>query len=160
MRIGEVVIIGPDVENKRRFIKAVSDTIEIQNNHLTFGTLQINNQLMVHLYGITVSENNLNSSWDLVSRKLLGNVVLFNWNSPQSFSAAKAIIEFLTTRYSMPFVIAANLNNNSNLIPKPLINFGIRVANQGHFTFCKVSEPESIKRVLIILINSVLEKLE
>jgi phosphoenolpyruvate carboxylase len=60
----------------------------------------------------------------------------------------------------MPFVVAANLNNNSDLIPKPLINFGIRVTNQGHFTFCKVSEPESVKRVLIILINAVLEKLE
>ena len=159
MRIGEIAILGPDVDNKQRFIQAVSDSIDIQDNTLTFGRLQINSQLVVHLYGLTIREHKLNSSWDLVSKKLLGYIVLFNWNNPESFSDAKSIIEFLTTRYSMPLVIAANLNNSTNLIPRELINFGINIADQEHFTFCKVSEPESIRRVLLLLLNVIIEKL-
>lgn len=159
MRIGEIAIIGPEFENKQVFIKTVCNKIEIQNDALIFSRLPINSQLVVHLYGLNLSENNLNMTLDLISKKLLGYIVLFNWNIPDSYSSVKSMVDFITTRYNIPMVIAANLVNEANPVPKELLNVGFSIADHGHFTFCRISEPKSTKRVLITLINTVIERL-
>ncbi|MFQ5822634.1 MAG: hypothetical protein ACE5JB_01100 [bacterium] len=156
MRIGEIAILGPAKKIKQDFIKAVCDEIVIQTDKLIFGRLLIDNQLVVHLYGLEISEKELSFAWDLVSKKLLGYVVLFNWNNSESLSSVKSIIDFMTSRYNIPLVIAANLEKDSEPIPEEFIDVDFHISEQSQFTFCRLSKPESVKKVLIILINSVI----
>lgn len=157
MRIGEIAIVSPGLETNRQFIKAVCDEVVLETENLVLGRLQINNQLALHLYGLKLSQNQLNTSWDLVSKKLLGYVVLFNWNQADSFSAIKPFVDALTARYSIPLIVAATLNNGQSAIPEQLINVEFNLAKQSQFTFCKLSEPASIKNVLVALINQVID---
>lgn len=157
MRIGEIAILGPDIKSNQLFVKAVCDEIVLQTESLIFGRLIINNQLAVHLYGLDLSEKDFSFAWDLVSKKLLGYVVLFNWNSPDSLSSVKSIVDFLNSRYNVPLVVAANIKQGSSPIPEELLNIEFDMSEQNQFTFCRLSEPKSARNVLIILINSIID---
>ncbi len=159
MRIGEIAIVGPGLETKKKFIKAICEEIVIETESLIFGRLQINNQLVIHLYGLDWSEKQLHHAWDLVSQKLLGYVVLFNWNHADSYTSARSIVDNLTARYTVPVVIAATLQNGQAPVPEEFLNAEFNLTQQSQFTFCKLSEPESVRNVLIKLINSAIEHL-
>ncbi|MFQ5639769.1 MAG: hypothetical protein ACE5IR_17425 [bacterium] len=159
MRIGEIAIVGPDLDSKKKFISAVCDEIVIETKSLIFGRLQINDQLLLHLYGAEIPEKESNPAWELVSRKLLGYIILFNWNSSESYSSATSTIDSLTDKYNLPLVIAADIKNGQTPVPNELLNAQMSLTEQGQFTFCKLSDPESAKKVLIMLINSVLERM-
>ncbi|MFQ5674688.1 MAG: hypothetical protein ACE5G1_02225 [bacterium] len=158
MRIGEIAIVGPGTIAKHEFIRAVCDEIEIQTEDLIFGRLQINEQLSLHLYGLDITKD-IKPSIDLVSKKLLGYVVLFNWTNPESYSEVVSTVESLTSRYRLPVVVAANLQNGVQEIPSQMLNIDINLSADGQFTFCRLSDPASVRNVLIMLINFVIHKL-
>lgn len=158
MRIGEIAIVGPGRQPKYEFIKTVCDEIVVGTDDLVFGTLKINEQLVVHLYGMAIGDKDIRPSLDLVSKKLLGYVFLFNWSSQESYSQVISTIDSLTSRYNLPVVIAANLKNGSPDIPEQMLNVDFTVSPEGQFTFCRVSDPESVRNVLVMLINSVINK--
>ena len=158
MRIGEIAIVGAGIRAKQHFIKAVCDEIVVENNDLVFGRLQINEQLVIHLYGLEFTNTEIKPSLDLVSKKLLGYVFLFNWGRQDSYSEVVSTIDSLTSRYNLPLVIAANLQNGSTEIPSQMLNVDFDISSEGQFTFCKLSDPESVRNVLVMLINSVIDK--
>lgn len=158
MRIGEIAVVGPGYKNKHEFIKSVCDEVVVNTEKLVFGRLQINEQLIVHLYGLDLTEKNITPAWDLVSKKLLGYVVLFNWNNADSYAKIKETVDSLSTKYKLPLVIAATLQNGSLAFPKELVNAELELSDQAQLTFCKISDPQSVKNVLVTLINSVIER--
>jgi len=158
MRIGEIAIVGPGILSKKEFIKTVCDEIVVENDDLVFGRLQINEQLVIHLYGLEITDIEIRPSLDLVSKKLLGYVFLFEWGSQDSYSEVVSTIDSLTSRYNLPLVIAANLQNGSAGIPSQMLNVDFDISSDGQFTFCKLSDPESVRNVLVMLINSVIDK--
>ncbi|RMF68575.1 MAG: hypothetical protein D6743_03155 [Calditrichaeota bacterium] len=156
MRIAEIAVVGADKRTKLEFIDAVCDELVFQTDKLIFGRLQVNPQLMIHLYGLELSDR-LTPSWDLVSKKLLGYVVLFDWENQQAYEAARANVESLSERYALPLVIAAALPNGHTEVPDQLVKAAFDLSEQGQFTFYKLSDPPSIKGVLVKLLNAVLE---
>lgn len=156
MRISEIAIFSPGLETNRRFVKAVCDEVVLETESMVFGRLQINNQLVLHLYGLKLADGQPNPSWDLVSKKLLGYVVLFNWNQAESLAAIKPLVDALSARYDVPMVVAATLQNGQHAIPEQIINVDFGLAKQNEFTFCKLSDAASIKKVLISLIDQVI----
>lgn len=156
MRIGEIAVVGPGRDCQKKFIDAVCDEIVIETESLIFGRLQINSQLVIHLYGFELSEKERNQAWDLVSRKLLGYVVLFNWSSPESYAAVSSTIDSVTAKYNLPLIVAASLQNGQTSIPNELLNAQLSLSEKSQFTFFRFSPPQSAKRVLIMLINSVI----
>jgi len=158
MRIGEIAIVGPGIRAKQQFIKTVCDEIVVENNDLVFGRLQINEQLVIHLYGLEFTDTEIEPALDLVSKKLLGYVFLFNWGRQDSYSEVVSTIDSLTSRYNSPLVIAANLQNGSSEIPSQMLNVDFDISSEGQFTFFRLSDPESVRNVLVMLINSVIDK--
>ncbi len=150
--------MGPDILPKQQFIKAVCDEIVVENNDLVFGRLQINEQLVIHLYGLEFTDTEIEPALDLVSKKLLGYVFLFNWGRQDSYSEVVSTIDSLTSRYNLPLVIAANLQNGSTEIPSQMLNVDFDISSEGQFTFFRLSDPESVRNVLVMLINSVIDK--
>jgi len=159
MRIGEIAIVGRGIRPKQEFIKTVCDEIVIENDDLVFGRLQINEQLVIHLYGLEFTDKEIKPSLDLVSKKLLGYVFLFDWGSQDSYSEVVSTIDSLTSRYNLPLVIAANLQNGSTEIPSQMLNVDFDISSEGQFTFFKLSDSESVRNVLVMLINSIIDKI-
>jgi signal recognition particle receptor subunit beta len=158
MRIGEIAIIGPDNDIKKRFIEAVCNKVDLSNDQLTFGRLPIDDQITLHLYGISVEKSNNKVSWDLLARKMLGYVVLFSWESPQSFDLVKTTLDELTHRYESTLVVAANIDDGGFTAHKTLLQEGISITNEAKLIFCDVAKPESVKQVLLTLVNLLIDK--
>ncbi len=158
MRIGEIALLGPERENQYKFIRAACQQIEMQSSPLLFGRIFINKELVLHLYGLCVPENELNMSWDVIAKKLLGYIVLFNWEDLKSYERVKSTVDFLTRRYDMPLLIAANVSEEMLNLPMDIINQNIDLAPQCDFTFFNVENPKSVKQVLIKLLDSVIER--
>lgn len=158
MRIGEIAIISPAYKTKLQFIQAVCDEIVFQTEKLIFGRLQINNQLVLHLYGLDHRDSENNPSWDLVSRKLLGYIMLFDWDNPHALDSMKDSVDSFLTRYQIPILIASNTDSMSG-IPAALMNVDINISKDADFTFCDIRKPQSVRNVLVMLVDAVLDRL-
>ena len=99
MRIGEVLVISPPGSLNQSFINAVCQKLEHQDNDVNFGRLPINDELALHLYGLPMKQMDNPAAWDLISPKMLGYILLFDWN--QSESARRLNTSEKNIRYKM-----------------------------------------------------------
>lgn len=159
MRIGEIAIVGPHAPTKRDFIRNISDEVVIQTDDLIFGRLRVNNQLLLHLYGVNYVHGNHSPSWDLVSEKLLGYIILFNWERSEFYENVKTLVDDLTSKQSAPLVVAANVQDLNEAMPQEFMNIGINLASSCEFTFCDATSREGSKKALVILLDAILEKM-
>ena len=159
MRIGEIAIVGPDRLIIDTFIRTVSDEIEIQNDTLTFARFRVNEQLLLHLYGLEYADENLKPAWDLMSKKLMGYVFVFNWTAADSISDLRPAIDALTARYKIPFVAAAATGSEDSGIPEKLIDLNMHLSGQARFTFYNPGDQSSVRNVLLILVNALLDRI-
>lgn len=161
MRIGEIAVISPPGEIKEIFIRSVCQKLQKANNKICFGRLKINDQLILHLYGISVDKEDSSIAWDLISPKILGYIVIFNWEDQSSLEEIKNILDFFSTNFSAPIIVVANVADESN-IPVPnkfLESNGILIAQNTRFIFCQISNPIYSKKVVATVIDILLDNL-
>ncbi len=159
MRIAEIAVIGSGRNLRDTFIQAVCQKLELTNDNVTFGRLPINDQLVLHLYGLASQPNGQTPAWDLIAKKMLGYVVLFSWQDAESLERLKPIIDFLASRYETPLVVAAHLAGKPQPVPPALFDNGIALTASGKFTFCDVRNPSSARKTLATLIDSLIAKM-
>jgi hypothetical protein len=158
MRIGEIAILGPNPEEKRLFIQSVCQKLELENESVAFGRFPINDQLVLHLYGVALHAESQPVAWDLFARKMLGYIVLFPWQDAESFERLKPVLDLLNTRYEATIVVAAHMPNGNLPIPPALYEEGIALTTEGKFMFCDVRQPASARKILLTLIDSLIDK--
>jgi hypothetical protein len=160
MRIGEIAILGSSNEEKRLFIQSVCQKLELANDDIAFGRLPINEQLMLHLYGVALQPTDTQSvAWDLLARKMLGYIVLFRWQDAGSFERIKPVIDQLATSYEATMVVAAYVVNGRPPVPPMLYEDGIAVTAEGKFMFCDLRQPASARKILLALIETIIDKM-
>lgn len=159
MRIAEIAVLGPNHEEKRLFIQSACQKLELTNDHITFGRLPINDQLVLHLYGVGLQSEAEALTWDLLARKCLGYIVLFSWQDDESLERLKPLLDQLASRYDAAMVVAAHLANGKLAVPPALYEQGIAVTAEGKFMFCDVRQPASVRKILLALIESLLDKM-
>ncbi len=159
MKIGEVAVISHDQQSRDNFIQSVCSEIDIKDEIISFGRFEINDQLALHLYGISIDKENTELSWDLISRKMLGYVFIFNWDDQISLQTIKPVIDKFTSTISAPSVIVAN-TKNKQAAPVPKIFYksnGFILSRDCRFTFSQLNDLHSAKDVLVLLVDMLLE---
>ena len=159
MRIAEIAIIGANSEEKRLFIQSLCSKLELDTEHITFGRFPINDQLVLHLYGIVILPNAPPIAWDLISKKMLGYVVLYSWNDTEAFEQLKPVLDHLTSRSYAPLVVAANTPNGHQPVPQQIYEGGVSLTTEGKFMFCDVRKPASVRKILVALVDSLIDKM-
>jgi len=159
MRIGEIAIVGPQRDIKQAFIRSIADSIEVENGELTFGRYNVNEQLILHLYGITISPESSFISWDIISPKLLGFIALFKWGDANSFRKTQVLVDELFSKFDTEIIVAGHTEEAFPKIPAAF-EFGIPTDKRGALTFCNVHDPRSVKKVLLTLVNHIIDQLE
>ncbi|MFC5473148.1 GTP-binding protein [Paraherbaspirillum soli] len=113
----KIVISGPVGAGKTSLITTLTDAYcistearsseQIGKTHTTvgldFGVLQIGGQT-IHLCG-TPGQARFDFMWDILCQGTLGLVLMVAANRPQDFPHARRILEFITSRKPLPFVI-------------------------------------------------------
>lgn len=113
----KLVIAGPVGAGKTTFVQTMSQTEVIAteaeatedigklNTTVAFdyGTLMLDGQEL-HLYG-TPGQDRFNFMWDVLVEGALGLVLLVAGTRPQDFAPARNILEYITSRNPVPFVV-------------------------------------------------------
>lgn len=159
MRIGEVAIVSHKSHEHEAFIRSICQKIDIKNEQLSFGRFEVNDQLALYLYG--VSNDYQSTSLDLISRKTLGFILIFDWEDKKVFEITKSVIDYFSRNFKAPIIIVANIKNKQDPpIPDSFFRLdGIPLSPDCRFTFGQVDDPESARHVMILLVNMLIEKL-
>jgi len=113
----KLVISGPVGAGKTTFVQTLSETPVIATEAeasedigklnttvaFDFGTLNLDGQEL-HIYG-TPGQDRFNFMWDVLCEGALGLIVLVAGDRPQDFTHARNILEYITSRNPIPFVI-------------------------------------------------------
>jgi len=160
MRIGEIAVVGPHAPAKRKFVRNVCDEIAAQTDDFIFGRLKVAEQLLLHLYGVSEFHCDPNLSWQLVSNKLLGYILLFDWQRSESLGNIKNILDELTAKQT-PVIVVANIEEGSpSRIPAVFLKKGLGLTSSCQLTFCDVGNRKCAKAPLVLLLDTIIEKME
>lgn len=113
----KLVVSGPVGAGKTTFVQTLSETPVIATEAeasedigkanttvaFDFGTLQIGGQ-PVHLYG-TPGQDRFDFMWEVLCEGALGLALLVAGDRPRDFLHARNILEFITSRVSVPFIV-------------------------------------------------------
>ena len=158
-RTGEIVVVSSyDTENNN-FIKAICAETYQTNQNIMYGRLEISESLCLLLYGIGFASNKSNFAWELIARKILGYIVLFDWYEEKSFSETKEILDFLINKLNAPILVVGELKNDQTSFQQNVYNPSISLSNQVKFTMCHSSNVSSINKVLVSFLDTLIERM-
>lgn len=158
MRIGEVAIISHTSHEAEAFIRAICQRIDFSNKSVSFGRLEVNENLMLHLYGIS-AELNLRSL-ELISQKTLGFIIIFDWENKQALEFTKSILDHCSRNFNAPIVVVASIQDKKDPpIPDRFFQLeGIPLSTGCKFTFGQIDDASSARNIMRLLINMLIEK--
>ncbi|NOZ60924.1 MAG: hypothetical protein GXO74_04515 [Calditrichaeota bacterium] len=162
MKIGEIAIISHNNRQRDAFIRSICEKLDLKNELVSFSRFDVNNQLALHLYGISIDRQDTDLSWDLISRKMLGYVVIFDWEDLISLESVKPILDNFAETLTAPFVVVGNVKDMKKPpIPKNFFqDKGISLSPNFRFTFGQVENRESARKILTLLIDMLLDRVE
>lgn len=113
----KIVVAGPVSAGKTTFVRSLSTTEVVNTDELStedlgkeqttiamdFGTLDLDG-ISVQLYG-TPGQDRFDFMWEILSEGALGLILLVNGQRPGDFPQARNILEFITSRVPVPFII-------------------------------------------------------
>lgn len=117
MRTYKLVVSGPVGAGKTTFIQALSEIPVVETDEwaseeigkekttvaLDFGLLRLDG-VPVYLFG-TPGQERFDFVWDVLVEGALGLVLLVAGDRPGDFPKARRILEYLTSRHPVPFVV-------------------------------------------------------
>jgi small GTP-binding protein len=113
----KLVIAGPVGAGKTTFIQSLSETEVVDTDEfasqdigkakttvaLDFGTLELDG-VPIHLFG-TPGQDRFDFMWEILCEGALGLILLVAGDRPMDFPHARRILEFITTRINVPFLV-------------------------------------------------------
>ncbi len=160
MKIGEIAIITHNTQTSEEFIKSICKKINVKNGVVSFGRFDANNQLGLHLYGISLDNIDKNVSWDIISRKMLAYIVFFDWEDLNSLKTINPILDQFSNNVTAPIVIVANVKDmDPPPIPKSFfLDKGIIFSKNCRFMLGRANQPESARKIMVLVSDMLLEK--
>jgi signal recognition particle receptor subunit beta len=159
MRIGEIVIIGASPASESQFIKTICHKIEQKNQAVSLGELKISEELLLYLYGVSAVKPVNKAAWPLLSTKILGYIIIFDWYQPQAVPTVRKTLDFLNQNYPAPIVLAGNLNGTQADVKGKLLAQHISFSNDEKLCFCRNTDERSCNDALITLLDVLIGKL-
>lgn len=116
----KLVVSGPVGAGKTTFIRSLSDIPVVDTDEaateaigkaattvaLDFGMLELDGT-QVHLFG-TPGQDRFDFMWEILCEGALGLVLLVAGDNPRQLSQARSILEFITSRIPVPFLVGVS----------------------------------------------------
>ncbi|MFZ4826494.1 MAG: GTP-binding protein [Phototrophicaceae bacterium] len=176
MQTVKMVITGPFSSGKTEFIQSISEidvvktereissgTAESQVKDQTtvamdFGRITVDDDLVLYLFG-TPGQRRFDFMWEILAEGMLGFVVMVDSAKPETFREAKSILETFRAYAPTPYVIAANKQDDENAWSTEDLRIALRVEEDVKLLPCIARDKESVKKVLLELLYSILEEM-
>ncbi|TKJ30315.1 MAG: GTP-binding protein [Chloroflexi bacterium B3_Chlor] len=174
METVKVVVCGPFNSGKTEFISSISE-IEVVSTErritdgsravkdqttvaMDFGRITVDEELVLHLFG-TPGQKRFDFMWDILSEGMLGFVVLVDSARPETFREAKMILDRFGRYSPMPYVIAANKQDEEDAWPPDDLRIALKAPSDTKVLSCVATDRESVKNVLLELLYSILDSM-
>jgi signal recognition particle receptor subunit beta len=173
MRSAKIIVTGPARAGTTTLIRSLSEiavlSTERKLNHgigqgrgeatvaLDFGRVTINRDLVLYLFG-TPGDEPASLAEGPLAEGPLGLIVSVDVTRPQSLEGAAEIIDFLGARSNVPFVVAANKLAPGDDARMAAVRDAVHASTDVPVVACNVTERESSKRVVLALIDRILDK--
>ncbi len=171
MQMVKIVITGSYAAGKTHFIRSISDIEPVTTDYdttleeerelkhqttvaLDFGTIAINEQLTLYLFG-TPGQERFDYMWEHLATGCLGYVVLVDSCRPAHFVETQRLLERFTEITDAPFVVAANKQDDPASLPPFYVRRRLGIPDDIPVLPCIATERESVKRVLLGLLQHI-----
>lgn len=169
----KIVVTGAYAAGKTQFIRAVSE-IEVVDTEaetsdeeeqklksqttvaLDFGMISLDEDYVLHLYG-TPGQERFDFMWDILSLGCIGYIVMVDSTRPAHLKEAAHIIEHFNKILDVPFVVAANKQDDPLCLPIDYISQRLNLPPEVAVVPCVAKERESVKQVLLTLVGIIAE---
>ncbi|QBI21503.1 GTP-binding protein [Egibacter rhizosphaerae] len=182
----KVVVTGPYGAGKTTLIRAISEITVLSTERsiadrrpsgggksgggksettvaMDFGRLTIDEGLALYLFG-TPGQQRFDFMWEILSEGMLGFVVLVDGDDDASLDDAAGILEFFKRSADVPYVVAVNKSNTAaaaagdDVVER--VRRLLRVPSHVRMVACDARERESVKQVLLTLLNAALDEID
>lgn len=159
MRIGEVVVFGASNIGIENFVRAVCQNIHKRDNSFCIGNLPVNEQLSLFLYGVSLENDLQGISWDMFSSKVIGYIVLFDWEQDAEAEKIQEILNFFPEISDVPVILTGTVNGEGFPLPERLFEGGLPLTTNEKLFFCKLDDPKTCRKAMISLLDISLDRI-
>jgi small GTP-binding protein len=172
MQTVKMVVTGPFNSGKTEFIRTVSEIDVVSTERkitdvtsrvkkettvaMDFGRITVDEDLVLYLFG-TPGQKRFDFMWEILSEGMLGFVVLVDSVRPETFREAQRILDIFRSYATTPYVVAANKQDLKDAWSPDDLRIALKVHPAVKLLPCVATQKESVKRVLLELLYSILE---
>jgi signal recognition particle receptor subunit beta len=98
--------------------------------------------------------------WEILSEGMLGFIVMVDSTRPETFREARSILETFRAYAPTPFVVAANKQDMEDSWEIEDVRHALRLDKETKLLPCVATERETVKKVILELLYSILEGME
>jgi uncharacterized protein len=171
MQTIKIVISGAYSAGKSSFIRAVSDIDVVSTEAavtqeeerllkaettvgLDFGTIAINDDLALYLFG-TPGQERFDYMWEILSEGCIGYVVLVDSCRPGHLAETRRLIDRFSVITAAPFVVAANKQDDPTALPPTYIRRRLGLPAEIPVLPCTTTSRDDVKQVLLALLEHI-----
>ncbi|MEJ5240753.1 MAG: ATP/GTP-binding protein [Anaerolineales bacterium] len=176
MQTVKMVVTGPFNAGKTEFIQSVSEIDVVSTERkissaseravkdtttvaMDFGRITVDEDLVLYLFG-TPGQKRFDFMWEILSEGMLGFIVLVDSTRPETFREARTILETFRAYAPTPYVVAANKQDLPDAWDLEDMRHALRLDPKVKLLPCVAKDRESVKKVLLELLYSILEEIE
>ncbi len=175
MQTVKIVVTGPFNAGKTAFIQTVSEIDVVATERkitseaervkdtttvaMDFGRITVDEDLVLYLFG-TPGQRRFDFMWEILSEGMLGFIVLVDSTRPETFREARSILETFRAYAPTPYVVAANKQDMEDAWDLEDMRIALRLDSRVKLLPCVATDKESVKKVLLELLFSIMEEIE
>ena len=172
MKSAKIIVTGPPRAGTTTLIRSLSEIAVLSTERrvgvspargreertvsLDFGRVTINRDLVLYLFG-TPGDDPTSLALGPLAEGPIGLIVTLDASRPPSVEGAAAIVEFLNGNSEVPYVVAANRLPQGDESGSSGLRDALHVPEGVPIVACEVTERESVKRVVLALVDRILD---
>src|SRR3972149_3737959 len=171
----KMVVTGPFNAGKTEFIKTVSEIDVVSTERkisgpqervkeattvaMDFGRITVDESLVLYLFG-TPGQKRFDFMWEILSEGMLGFIVMVDSTRPETFREARNILEAFRAFSPTPYVVAASKQDLEDAWELEDVRVALRLEDSIKILSCVSTDKESVKTILLELLESILAELD
>jgi hypothetical protein len=176
MKHYKIVVTGPFAAGKTTFIKTITEISPISTEAkitseeeasvkdsttvaMDFGRITVDEDYVLHIFG-TPGQFRFNYMWSILSKDALGVILLVDSGDRDMFDEAKDMLNFFRVKTDVPIIIALNHFNEKEHISEEELRKIMNVPDSIPVIGCDATSKESVKAVLLKLLELILQEQE
>lgn len=126
---------------------------------MDLGRITVDRDLVLYLLGAPDRER-LDAMWDVLRDGMLGYVVLVDATRPDTVQEAASLLAAFRAAVDLPYVVAVNRAGGADPAEEQRVRDALDLTDGVPVVPCDATDRESVKTVLLALLDSAVETLE